>query len=174
MADRKQHKHRFTAPLERQPGRYGWSYVEFPEDVATLFGRRGEVRVKCLINGIAADRSLMPTRSGLHILSLNADLRKAAGIHAIGDPVEVELWPDPTPATIVIPEELQDTFELLPTFRAAWDRLTPGRRRDLCRWVDAARTAPTRAKRIAEILRRSEQGEHPFGKAPRAAGDLTW
>lgn len=162
MAKRAPERFRFTAPLEKQPGRYGWSYVEFPHDVKELFGKRGEVRVKCLFNGVPADRALMPTRSGIHIIALSAELRKAAGIKQPGDAVSVELWPDPEPQRIDVPVELSETLEFLPDFKAAWDRLTPGRQRGMCHWVGSGKTGATREKRIAEMLRRAQAGEHPF------------
>jgi hypothetical protein len=164
MTKRAPQRFRFTAPLEKQPGRYGWSYVEFPYDVHAIFGKRGEVRVKCLFNGVPADRALMPTRSGIHILALNMELRERAKVGRPGDMVTVELWPDPEPQRIDIPEELSDTLELMPDFKAAWERLTPGRRRDLCRWIVSAKTIATREKRIADLVRRATAGEHPFKK----------
>lgn len=157
---------KFTAPLERMTSRFAWSYVEFPHDVKELFGKRGDVRVKCLINGVAADRALMPTKSGFHILVLGGDLRKKAGIKKPGDLVQVELWLDPEPDRITIPEELAETLDFIPEMKAAWDKLTPGMQRSMCYWVGSAKTAPTKAKRIAELLRRFEAGDFQVGKGP--------
>lgn len=157
---------KFTAPLERMTGRFAWSYVEFPHDVKELFGKRGEVRVKTLINGVAADRALMPTKSGYHILVLGGDLRKKAGIERPGDMVKVELWLDPEPNRIDIPEALAETLDFIPEMKAAWDKLMPGMKRNMCYWVGSAKTEPTRAKRIAELLRRFEAGQFQVGKGP--------
>jgi hypothetical protein len=159
---------RFTAPLERMTGRFAWSYVEFPHDVKELFGKRGEVRVKCRINGVAADRALMPTKSGYHIIVLGGDLRRQAGIKRPGEPVKVELWLDPEPDRINIPVELAETLDFIPEMKAAWDKLTPGMQRSMCYWVGSAKTAPTKAKRIAELLRRFESGDFQVGKGPDA------
>lgn len=158
----------FTAPLERMTGRFAWSYVEFPHDVKELFGKRGDVRVKALINGVAADRALMPTKSGYHILVLGGDLRKKAGIKKPGDQVSVELWLDPEPDRIAVPEALAETLDFIPEMKAAWDKLTPGMQRSMCYWVGSAKTEPTRAKRIAELLRRFETGHFQVGKGPEA------
>ena len=59
-------------------GEFTWYFVEFPHDVVTEFGTRGRVRVKCMINGIAVDRALMPTKSGYHIIILGGDIRHEA------------------------------------------------------------------------------------------------
>lgn len=156
--------YRFTAPLERMSGRFAWHYVEFPHDVVEVFGKRGEVRVKCLINGVAADRALMPTRSGYHILVFGTDLRRQAGIKRVGDQVHIELWLDPEPDHIDLPEELAEALDVFPPLKAAWDALTPGRMRNLCYWVRSGKTVPTRAKRVADLLRRAEEGTPPFDK----------
>jgi len=159
---------RFTAPLERMTGRFAWSYVEFPHDVKELFGKRGEVRVKCLINGVAADRALIPTKSGYHMIIMGGDLRRQAGIKRPGDLVKMELWLDPEPDHINIPAELSETLDFIPEMKAAWDKLTPGMQRSMCYWVGSAKTAPTKAKRIAELLRRFESGDFQVGKGPDA------
>lgn len=155
---------RFTAPLERMTGRFAWHFVEFPHDVKELFGKRGEVRVKTLINGVAADRALLPTKSGYHILVFGGDLRKKAGIKRVGDMVKVELWLDPEPDRIDIPLALAETLDFIPEMKAAWDKLLPGMKRSMCYWVGSAKTEPTRAKRIAELLRRFETGHFQVGK----------
>lgn len=149
---------RFTAPLERMTGRFAWHFVEFPHDVHELFGKRGEVRVKCIINGVAADRALMPTKSGMHIIILGADMRRQTGVRKPGDLAKVELWLDPEPDRVSIPEELADTLDFLPEMKSKWDLLSPGMQRSMCYWVSSAKTTPTRAKRVAEILRRIETG----------------
>jgi hypothetical protein len=159
---------KFTAPLERMTGRFAWSYVEFPHDVKELFGKRGEVRVKVLVNGVATDRALIPTKSGYHMIVLGGDIRKQAGIRSPGNLVKVELWLDPEPDRINMPEELAETLDFIPEMKAAWEKLTPGMKRGMCYWVGSAKTEPTKAKRIAELLRRFEAGNFQVGKGPDA------
>lgn len=168
MAKKNRAVFQFTAPLERTSGKPAWSYVEFPHDVHELFGERGDVRVKCLINGVATDRALMPTKSGLHIIILGGEIRKQAGITKPGDLVHIELWLDPEPDRIVIPEALAETLDFLPEMKAAWDKLTPGMKRSMCHWVGSAKTEPTQAKRIAELLRRFEGGDFQVGRPKKA------
>lgn len=158
--------YKFTAPLERLQGDFAWHYVEFPYDVQEEFNTRGSFRVKCLLNGAPADRALMPTKSGYHIIILGGDLRRAAKVKKVGDPVHVELWADPEPNKIDIPEELEETLDFMPEMKAAWQKLTPGMQRSMCYWVASAKTVPTRAKRIAELLRRFETGHFQVGKGP--------
>lgn len=152
---------RFTAVLERMPGRFGWTFVEFPYDVQELFGKKGAVRVKGTVNGVPMDRALMPSRSGIHLIVLGQDLRRQAKVEA-GDRAAFEVWRDPRPDVVELPEELRETLDFLPAFKAGWERLTPGMKRSILIWVNSARTTPTRAKRVAEILRRFETGHAWF------------
>ncbi len=144
-------------------GEFTWYFVEFPHDVVTEFGTRGRVRVKCMINGIAVDRALMPTKSGYHIIILGGDIRHAAKLKKQGDLVHVELWADPEPDKVTIPEALAETLDFMPEFKVGWDKLTTGMQRSMCYWVASAKTEPTQAKRIAELLRRFETGHIHFG-----------
>lgn len=167
MARKQKDIFKFTAPLERMSGKFAWSYVEFPHDVQELFGKRGEVRVKTVINGVAADRALMPTKSGYHILVFGGDLRKKAGIKKPGDVVRVELWLDPEPDRINIPEELAETLDFMPELKKIWDKLTPGMQRNVCYWVGSAKTTPTRAKRIADVMQKLESGYFQLSQSER-------
>ncbi|MBP6312342.1 MAG: DUF1905 domain-containing protein [Flavobacteriales bacterium] len=153
----------FTAPMERLTGDNTWYFIEFPYDVVKEFGTKGRVRMKCVINGIAADRALMPTKSGYHMIILGGDIRRAAKLKKQGDLVHIELWADPEPDKVTIPEALAETLDFMPEFKAGWDKLTPGIQRSMCYWVASAKTEPTQAKRIAELLRRFETGHVNFG-----------
>ncbi|MFN6117559.1 MAG: DUF1905 domain-containing protein [Flavobacteriales bacterium] len=155
---------RYTTPLERFDGRFAWWYVEFPHDTELVFGKRGTIRVKCLINGVATDRALMPRKSGCHIIILGGDIRRKAGLKKVGQPVDVELWLDPEPDKLDRPEALAETLDFLPEMKAAWKKLTPGMQRSMCYWVGSAKTEATQAKRVAELLRRFESGDFQVGR----------
>ncbi|MBK8340900.1 MAG: DUF1905 domain-containing protein [Flavobacteriales bacterium] len=157
----------FTGPMEKMEGRFAWSYLEFPHDVEKLFGRRGMVRVKGTINGVAVDRALMPTKSGYHIIILGGDIRRAAKLKKAGDLAQVEVWLNTEPTKLELPEELAETLDFLPEMKVAWDRLNPGMQRSMCYWVGSAKTVATRAKRVAELLRRFETGHFAVGKQRR-------
>lgn len=160
---------KFTATIER-PETKGWyATIEFPHEVEKLFGTKGRVRVKGTINGVKVDRALIPTRSGVHVIVMSGALRKAVKA-GFGDPVHVVIRRNPDQDEVIIPEALQDTLDFLPEMKAAWNKLTPGMQRGMCYWVDSAKTAATRAKRIAELLNRFETGDFQVGKSTKASG----
>ena len=157
--------YRFTAPLEKMNAQMAFRYVEVPIDVEREFGTRGRVRVLGTVNGVPVDRALMPQKSGVHIIILGGDIRRAAKLERIGDLVQVEFWKHPDPDFLELPEALAETLDFLPEMKAAWEQLTPGMRRSMCYWVGSAKTEATQAKRVAELLRRFEAGDFKVGKA---------
>jgi len=159
--------YRFTAPLEKMNAEMSFMYVEVPIDVEREFGTRSRVRVLGTVNGVAVDRALMPQKSGVHIIILGGDIRRAAKLKKEGDLVQVEFWRHPNPDEVDIPEELAETLDFIPEMKAAWNKLTPGMKRNMCYWVGSGKTEATRAKRIAELLRRFEAGDFQVGKGPR-------
>ncbi|MCB0794435.1 MAG: DUF1905 domain-containing protein [Flavobacteriales bacterium] len=160
---KKGERYHFTAPLQRLTGEYTWYFIEFPFDVQEQFGTKGRVRVKTLMNGHPFDRALMPQKSGVHILILGGDIRRQTKVRRVGDRVEVELWKDPEPDKVTLPEALEETLEFMPEFGAFWSKLKPGMQRSMAYWVGSAKTEATQAKRIAELLRRFEEDDWHFG-----------
>ena len=158
---------RFAGKLEKAEGRFGWTFVEFPHDVEKLFGKRGAVRVKGTVNGVPMDRALMPTKSGYHVIVLGDDLRRKAKVKA-GDEVAIELWLNPDPTHVELPAELAETLDFLQDFKRGWQRLLPGRQRNICIWINQGKTEATRAKRVAELLRRFETGHAWFRSTAKA------
>ena len=155
---------RFTAKVIRPTGKGSWHFIEFPHDVQDLFGTRAAVRMKGTLNGIPIDRALMPTKSGMHVIALSGKLRKELGAKE-GDPVRAEIWRNPDQDELDLPEELIRTLDFMPEFKLAWEKISVGRRRGICHWIKDGRSVATRAKRIAETLKRYEEGHDWFRPA---------
>ena len=157
---------RFSAVLEKMEGRFAWTYVEFPHYVEQLFGIRGTVRIKGTINGVPMDRALLPTKSGSHVIVFGVDLSRKAKVKA-GDRARFEVWLNRKPDELQLPEELQETLDFFPDFKAGWERMRPGMKRSMLIWINSGNTMPTRAKRVAELLKRFETGHPLFARKER-------
>ncbi len=156
---------RFTGTLEKLSGKGAWSYVEFPHDVKELYGTRAAVRMKGTYNGIPMDRALLPSKSGYHLIIFSTEMRRKGKLKH-GDPVYIEIWRNERPDELEVPEELAETLDFFPEMKAAWDTLTTGMRRGMCIWVGSGKALETRAKRVAELLRRFENGNFQVGGGP--------
>src|SRR5215207_1313806 len=79
----------FDAQLHKGDNPGAWTCVVM-DDVATLFGTRGLVKIRGAIDGQPFDGALMAQRDGTHRLPVRAKLREAIGKEA-GDTVQVRI-----------------------------------------------------------------------------------
>jgi hypothetical protein len=79
----------FDAQLQKGDNRGAWTCVVMA-DAAELFGTRGLVKIRGVIDGEPFDGALMAQGDGTHRLPVNAKLRKAIGKEA-GDSVHLRI-----------------------------------------------------------------------------------
>lgn len=53
---------------------------------------------------------------------------------------------------LVIPTELQSVLDEDSDLNAAFDRLTPGKKREYAEYIDSAKQEPTKVRRIQKII----------------------
>jgi hypothetical protein len=134
--------------------------------VSKVFGKGGAVRIKGRVNGVPMDRALMPTGRGVHVIVLGQELRRKAKVK-VGDQAHFELWLNTTPDEMELPDELRETLDFLPDFKKGWENMRTGMKRSIMIWINSGRTVPTRANRVAELLRRFETGHEWFQEKKR-------
>ena len=135
--------------FEKQGEKTGWTYFEIPADLAEKIkpGNKKSFRVKgklddLKISGIA----LLPMGAGVFIMPLNTALRK--GIHKRhGAMLKVQLEEDKKP--FQFNKEFMECLADEPAAKVFFETLSGSHQRYFSKWIDSAKTEPTKTKRIA-------------------------
>ena len=130
----------------------GWTYVDIPSDLAEKLkpGNRRSFRVKGTLDQFKISQvALMPMGSGRFILPINAVMRKGTGKKK-GAMLRVRLQADE--AEFPISKDLMTCLADEPAAKAFFLSLTASHKRYFSNWIDGAKAAETKAKRIAIAL----------------------
>lgn len=152
---------RFTATIDRfdqQGEKTGWTYVTIPEELAQQLkpGHRQFFRVKGRLDDYPISRvALMPMGDGSFILPLNADMRRGTGKRK-GAKLTLTLEEDL--AAQVINGEFMDCLADEPKALAHFQTLAKSHQNYFSKWIDAAKTEPTKAARIARAINALARG----------------
>ena len=135
--------------FDQQGEKTGWTYIEIASDIAEKLmpGNRKGFRVKGKLDSFSIKGiALLPMGGGNFILTLNADLRR--GIRKKkGAMLNVKLQVDPKGYKLN-----EDFIACLNDDSAAktfFDTLSGSHRNYFSKWIDSAKTEPTKTKRIA-------------------------
>ena len=146
---------KFTAVIKKfaeQGEKTGWTYIDIPADIAQqLFpGNKKSFRVKGKLDDLAIKNiAMIPMGKGNFIISLNADLRK--GIHKrAGAMLNVQLALDKIPYQLN--KEFTECLADEPKAQEFFNTLAGSHQRYFSKWIESAKTEPTRVKRISQAV----------------------
>lgn len=152
-------KNHFVAPLYRI---WTMRYVDVPPEIVASLAAATKSRkssapkyipVIAVVNGRRVRTTLLPAGDGRYRLLINTALRKAS--HAdVGDSISIELSADRESRELPLPADLRDALKQHPKAAKAFDALPPGYRRQVLKWMETAKGAPARARRIEMVLDR--------------------
>ncbi|MFT3866263.1 MAG: YdeI/OmpD-associated family protein [Solirubrobacterales bacterium] len=130
--------------------------LEVPAEVVDALrgGKRPPVTVT--INGHTW-RTRLAIMRGRHLIGFSKANRAAAGVDT-GDEVEVDLRLDTEPRVIEEPEDLTRALDADPVARAAFDRLSPGKKRGHIHAIEGAKKPETRVRRIEKAVESLRDG----------------
>jgi hypothetical protein len=123
--------------------------IEVPAPVVAELGSK-RAPVRATINGYTY-RSTVAVMGGRSMLPVSAEVRAGAGI-AAGDEVEVDLEPDTAPRVVEVPADFAAALVGAPAAQEAFGKLSYSNQRRLVLSVEGAKTAETRARRIAKAV----------------------
>jgi hypothetical protein len=146
---------KFTATIhkfEKQGEKTGWTYFEVPIAIAQQLkpGNKKEFKVKGRLDNYLINRvSLLPMGGGKFIMPLNAQMRKATGKKA-GAMLKVQLETDESEFSFNT--DVMDCLADDPAAKHFFQSLPGSHQRYFSKWIDNAKTEPTRTKRIAMAI----------------------
>lgn len=140
----------FSAKL-LQPAKRGkavsWAFLVLPRIASDKLPRRGRTSVDGTINGSPFHATLDPDGQLSHWLKVSRELRDAARA-SIGEVVKVHISPaDPEPEP-QLPDDLREALSASPAAKASWGDTTTIARVDWIHWIEAAKLAKTRKRRV--------------------------
>ncbi|MEO5732826.1 MAG: YdeI/OmpD-associated family protein [Rubrivivax sp.] len=141
---------RFEAKLLRpalQGADESWAFLIVPPHVSKTLPRRGRTTVEGAINDCRFQATLEPDGRLSHWLRISSDLRDAAGAE-FGDTVAVRLVPMAAEPEPHVPADLQVALAAAANAYRTWTDTTTIARVDWIHWIESAKQAKTRAKRI--------------------------
>jgi hypothetical protein len=139
--------------FEKMGEKTGWTYIVVPADIAEELkpGYRQSFRVKGKLDNFKiAAVALLPMGDGSFIMALNADIRKGIA-KKLGAKLDVQLTVDNNPDPVSSPEFIECLKDEPAAFEY-FNSLPKGHRNYFMKWIESAKTAPTKAKRIAQAV----------------------
>jgi hypothetical protein len=145
----------------------GWTYIDIPAELAEKLkpGAKKSFRLKGKIDNYSfAGIALWPMGEGDFILPLNAAIRKGIGKRK-GAIVKVQFEVDESP--VLLSSTLIECLADEPKAEAFFKQLPKSEQNYFSKWIDSAKTEPTKAKRIAQAINGFIKG-YRFGEMIRS------
>ena len=130
----------------------GWTYIEISAANAQKLkpNNKKSFRVKGKLDELAIKQvALIPMGDGKFIMAVNATMRKALGKRK-GAKVTVQLEEDKKP--LQVSKEFMECLTDEPDAVRHFNTLPPSHQLYFSKWIDSAKTEPTKTKRIAQAV----------------------
>jgi len=153
--------------FDQQGEKTGWTYIVIPAELAQQLkpGNKKSFRVKGKLDAVAIKQTaLIPMGEGDFILPLNADMRKKLGKRK-GAQLAVQLTEDK--ADFVFNKDLMACLDDDPKAMENFKKLSGSEQKYFSKWIDSAKTEPTREKRILQTIDAMHKGYH-YGQMIRS------
>lgn len=139
--------------FDKQGEKTGWTYILIPAKVAAKLnpGVKKSYRVKGKLDDFTIEKvALVPMGEGDFIMAINAAMRKGIGKRK-GAALKVQIELDAVP--IQAPPELLECLQDEPEALKYFNSLPQGHRNYFTKWIESAKTEPTKIKRIAMVVK---------------------
>jgi hypothetical protein len=148
-------EHAFKAVINSGDG--GGAWVNVPFDVEKTFGKK-RVPIRATIDRVPYRGSLVRMGGDCHMLPVLKAIREKIGKQA-GDKVSVTLQEDKAARKVKIPADVQKALRLKPRAGDFFGKLAYSHQREYVQWIDGAKRAETRKRRIEKMLTLLTRGQ---------------
>ena len=124
--------------------------IPVPDEVVAALGPDKRPAVVVTI-GDFTYRTTVGSMGGVYKVPVSADNRQKAGVSA-GDEVEVDIELDTAPREIEVPADLGQALSGAAEARRFFDGLTASQKRAYVTWIESAKKAETRDRRVVEAV----------------------
>lgn len=143
-------KIKFSAKLEKVENMDATT-ISFPYNVEEIFGTKGQIKVKALIDGIEYRGSLVNMGTGCHVLGVTKEIRKKINKKA-GDFVEIILERDTEERIVEIPDDFQNLLNQNSEAKKFFETLSFTNRKEYVKWIESAKKEETRTNRLEQSI----------------------
>lgn len=144
---------KFRGLLEPDHTELKWVVVKVPFDVAKAWPVRNRLRVKGTINGFEFRTSLFGAAQGGHVLLVNKEMQKMAGV-AVGGVAEIVLEPDMEEREAGVPAELAKLLARDRLLKRWYGELSYSARRDIEKMLTEPKSPDARVRRAEQLAER--------------------
>lgn len=130
--------------------------IQVPAEAISALNSGKKPKVKITVNGYQY-RSTVAAYKDAYMLPFASEHRAASGINA-GDEIEVTLELDTEPRIVEVPEDLANALQEA-GLREKFDSLAFTHRKEHVRALQDAKAAETRARRLAAIIAKLQEGK---------------
>ena len=161
---------KFTTTIlkfDEQGEKTGWTYIKIPAATAQQLmpGNKISFRVKGKLDDYSIESvALLPMGEGDFIMAINTGMRKALK-KSKGATLTVQIEVDDKP--ILPSADLVECLKDEPYALVKFNKLPKSHQNYYTKWIESAKTEPTKAKRIAQAVTALSR-DMDFGEALRA------
>jgi bifunctional DNA-binding transcriptional regulator/antitoxin component of YhaV-PrlF toxin-antitoxin module len=138
----------FTGKILRAEG--GGAFVEFPHDVEMLYGVKGRVPVNVTFDGSRYRGSMVKMGGDRHILLILKEIREKLNKDR-GDKLRVTVELDEAPRVVELAADVEAAYKKAGVLEA-YRSLSFSHQREHALWIEAAKQAETRARRLVKSI----------------------
>lgn len=136
-----------------------WKAITLPFSVEQEWGTKARIAVKVKIGSQEFQTSVMPTGEGTHVMMFNKQMQAAAGIHQLGQSVEIEISPDTAKRVVEVPGDLKKALSAQSKAKGFFENLTHAQKKAYIDWISGPEREDTRQQRIEKAVQMLSEGK---------------